>query len=138
MQMSGRYQGFTLIELMIAIAISAILATAAYPIYASYQARSYRGQAEVVLMQLAVKMAQYYSQTGNYQGIVIRKLLNFDELKRLPYRFELTQVPDNHFLLQAIPDQVQRGRDQGCGILGLGDDNNRTVEGGAGVSACWS
>ena len=131
MQVYRRHQGFSLIELMIAIVISAILATVAYPIYATYQARGYRLQAEVVLMQLAVK-------AGSYRGIDIKKLENLDGLKRLPYRFQLAQVSDSHFLLQAVPNSVQQRRDQACGTLGIADDNNRYASGSGGVSVCWS
>ena len=52
--------GFTLIELMIAVAVVAILATFAFPSYARYMMRMHRTQAESYLMQIAQRQQQYF------------------------------------------------------------------------------
>lgn len=61
-----RLAGFTLIELMIAVAIVAILASIAYPSYQRYveRARVTDGQARV--MEIAGQMERCYSVNGNY------------------------------------------------------------------------
>ena len=59
-------KGFTLIELMITIAIIGILAKVAIVGYTSYVQRSNRAIAIHVLGQSAAKLEQYYSQNGRY------------------------------------------------------------------------
>ncbi len=58
--------GFTLIELMIAVAIVGILASIAIPSYTSYVQRSKRTEAMVALMQVAQMQEKFYSQNLRY------------------------------------------------------------------------
>lgn len=59
-------QGFTLIELMIAVTIVGILAGIAYPNYTSSVQKSKRTEAMVALMQAAQKQEKYFSQNLKY------------------------------------------------------------------------
>lgn len=58
--------GFTLIELMITVAILSIIAAVAYPSYSSYMQRGKIIEATVVLSDYRVKMEQYYQDNRNY------------------------------------------------------------------------
>ena len=58
--------GFTLIELMIVVAIVAILASIAIPSYGDYTTRSKFSEATATLSELRVKMEQYYQDNRNY------------------------------------------------------------------------
>ncbi|TXI94122.1 MAG: prepilin-type N-terminal cleavage/methylation domain-containing protein [Neisseriales bacterium] len=58
--------GFTIIELMITVAIIAILGVTASSLYTSYEQRSNREMAKIELQQDASFMEQYYSQKGAY------------------------------------------------------------------------
>lgn len=59
-------QGFTLIELMITVAIIAILAAIAVPNYTDYITRSKFTEAQGTLSDLRVKMEQYYMDNRRY------------------------------------------------------------------------
>ncbi len=59
-------QGFTLIELMITVAIIAILAAIAVPNYTDYVTRSKFSEAHGMLGDLRVKMEQYYMDNRRY------------------------------------------------------------------------
>lgn len=58
--------GFTLIELMIAVAIVAILASIGLPSYTSYIARARRADARSQLVQAAQFMQRFYAANDSY------------------------------------------------------------------------
>jgi type IV pilus assembly protein PilE len=63
-----RQQGFTLIELMITIAIIAVLTAVALPSYTDYVTRSKFAEAYAHLADLRVKMEQHYLDNRRYSS----------------------------------------------------------------------
>ena len=63
-------RGFTLIEIMIAVAIIGILATTAISSWNRYQLRSKRSEAFLNLKSLAVVQDSYFAETGIYAGAI--------------------------------------------------------------------
>lgn len=61
-------RGFTLIELMITVAIIAVLASIAVPSYRDYITRSKIHEATTALLAQKVKMEQYYQDLRTYAG----------------------------------------------------------------------
>jgi type IV pilus assembly protein PilE len=55
----GKQSGFTLIELMIATAIVAIIAAIAYPSYTKYVMKSHRTNAKAEILNIANRQQQY-------------------------------------------------------------------------------
>src|SRR5688572_23692834 len=58
--------GFTLIELMIVVAIIGILAVIAYPSYNNYATQTRRSDAQVALTRIAAQQEKYRADCGWY------------------------------------------------------------------------
>jgi type IV pilus assembly protein PilE len=84
-----RFNGLTLIELMVVIAIVALLASIALPSYTEHVARARRADARTQLLQVAQFMQRFYAANDNY------------ERDRADQEV-MTQVPAN--LMQSPPD----------------------------------
>ncbi len=59
-------RGFTLIEIMIVVAIIGILAAVAYPQYQEYQMKSRRSEGRTLLTQIAAKQEQFFQDNRRY------------------------------------------------------------------------
>ncbi len=64
--MKTSHQGFTLIELMIVVAIIGILAVIAYPSYQDYTRRGNRAAAQSFMMEISSAQTQYLLDARNY------------------------------------------------------------------------
>ena len=61
-----KHQGFTLIELMIVVAVIGILASIAYPSYREYVAKSRRAEAKTGLLSAQQWMERFYTENFRY------------------------------------------------------------------------
>lgn len=64
--MNNKSSGFTLIELMIAVAIVGILAAIAYPQYVEYVRKGRRAECRSALLVGSQKMEKFYSNNNQY------------------------------------------------------------------------
>ena len=149
--MKNRNPGFTLIELMITVAIIAILAAIAMPSYEEYIARSRRADAKAVLLEGAQFMERIYTERGAYNkdsaGSTNSTLSGIGfpgALKHAPkdgstiyYNIDLGALAADSFTLQATPSGAQAN--DKCGNLAISNTGNKTVSGGTlTVSDCWN
>ena len=65
---SGRVRGFTLIELMITVAIIAIIVAIAVPSYQDSVRKSRRGQVKADITELAQRAERFHSVNNSYVG----------------------------------------------------------------------
>jgi type IV pilus assembly protein PilE len=62
-------RGFTLIELMIALAIISALVAIIYPSYSQYVLKAKRVEAQTAMQELSQKLATYKISHGNFKNI---------------------------------------------------------------------
>jgi type IV pilus assembly protein PilE len=133
--------GFTLIELMIALAIVAILAAVALPSYQSYVVRTQRAAAAGCLAEMAQFMERVYATNLRYDqnnaaatALPASQCVN-DTAAR--YTIALAAVGQTTFSLTATPQGVQASADGACATLSLTQTGAKVVSGTGTVAHCW-
>ena len=131
-------RGFTLIELMIVVAIIGILAAIAYPSYDEYVKRGNRTEGQAFLSDVAARQERYFSQNNAYITAVgdIAKLgLSNANSPTSKYTLAIATVAnDGGYTLTAN----QQFGDTKCGNLSLNALGVKNRSGsGKSVNDCW-
>lgn len=148
---AGRRTGFTLTELMIAVAIVGILAAIAYPSYINSITKSKRRAAQACLSSYATYMERFYTTNLRYDIVTVGPSAGEDIV--LPvlecataqntgadyaYGFATGSPTSTTYTLQATPTGVQAARDAACNVLTLTHTGTRGVSGATSSAAdCW-
>ncbi|HFB8087965.1 TPA: type IV pilin protein [Neisseria gonorrhoeae] len=99
--MKNVQKGFTLLELMIAVAILGILTLIAYPSYKTYIRRARLSEVKSTLLMNSQNLERYYRQKGTFQTY------NKNKLKQNEYfKITLSEVSPDHFTLKADPNPM--------------------------------
>ena len=70
----NRHKGFTLIELMVTVAMVAILASIAIPSYRQYAIRNAESQAQAKMKQLEIELNRWRATALTYKGFLPKKI----------------------------------------------------------------
>jgi type IV pilus assembly protein PilE len=142
----GSHAGFTLIELMIVVAIIGIIAAIAYPSYISQVVTTKRSAATACLSEQASYMERFYTTNLRYdkdQGGSDNPLsdgtLELDCMTANQtgddYTYSINPLSRSNYTLNAAPKGAQATRDSACGTVTL--DQNGTRGAGGDVKSCW-
>ncbi|CAG9295815.1 type IV pilin protein [Celerinatantimonas diazotrophica] len=105
MDESVKSSGWTLIELIIALAISALLMVMALPSYRNWLGEYHRQKAIVTLYTLRETMEQYYLDNEHWPDSLTE--MSFSASSVVGYQFELTLDNDHLPSLNATPLSLQ-------------------------------
>ena len=86
-----RQSGFTLIELMIVVAVIGILTSLAYPCYREYIAKSRRAEAKAILLSSQQWMERFYTENFRYDANSAGTAVT--DATQFPSRFSVSPLP---------------------------------------------
>lgn len=133
-----KHSGFTLIELMITVAIVAIIAAIAIPSYDNYVRETRRADGQISLVRVAQKQEQYHSMNSGY-ATALSDLGLSSESDEGFYALTLTNTGCSSgyvgcFQITATAMGPQSS-DSSCATLSLDQSGTRSSTGGA--EDCW-
>ena len=139
-QIPNRSQGFSLIELMIAVVIVGILAAVAIPMYSDYVTRSRRADGQATLMQVAQELERCYTQFSKYNDNSC-SVVNGDGISETSdqefYWISASggNLTESTFTLTATP-QNEQADDTDCTALTLTHLGEQSATGND-TDSCW-
>lgn len=132
-----RNLGFTLVELMIAVAIVSILAAVALPSYQQYVTKTRRALAKGCLVELGQHMERHYTTSMSYATAVLPNTSCISDLANTyTFAFGAAQPTATTYLINATPTGPQTSDTQ-CGTMGLTQSGTRSISGSSSVAVCW-
>lgn len=127
--------GFTLIELMIVVAVVAILAAIALPSYQEHVRKSRRAQAKADLVEYAQLAERHHTVNHSYVGFTLPASKSPRDGAADYYSLGFKPLPTSKKLvIEAIPRGVQSA--DRCGTLTINQAGVKTHSSGT-YSDCW-
>lgn len=138
--MKSTQGGFTLIELMIVVAIVGILAAIAIPNYTEYVRKSRRSDAKSSILEVTQRLERYYTEHARYTtsfidiGYPAAVLDSSQGYYRLTIVAGATGIASSYTVTATA--QGSQVSDTGCGNFSYGSNNAKSATGTLGA-ACW-
>jgi type IV pilus assembly protein PilE len=129
-------RGFTLVELMVVVAIVAILTLVAFPAYQDQMRKTRRSDAKVALTELANRQEKFFSDNQRYTGTIVGSPGLTYTMSLSPERYYTlsAQAPSNtsYTLTATAVATGPQGADTACQVMTINQNGNKTPPTG-----CW-
>lgn len=134
---SSAQRGFTLIEMMIVVAIAGILAAIAYPSYTNYVLRSHRSEGQALLIEAAARQERYFVQNNTYADTIDKLGYSSATSSNGYYQLSISSASASDYALTVTP-QGGQAKDTKCSNLTLNAAGSRGASASGAVPAdCW-
>ncbi len=136
----GCAAGFTLIELMITVAVMGVLAAIAYPSYMKYVARGNRSAAQSFMLEVTSRQERYLLDGRQYAPDLPTLGMTVPDTVSPNYTVSITNVTaaPPGYVVQAAPIGGQANNDANCGTLTIDGTGAKAASGPGGVANCWN
>lgn len=102
-----KQKGFTLVELMVVVAVIAILGAIAYPSYVNYKIRVDRTDTQVEMMEISHRLANFKMANHTYGGRTAQNIYGATTIPRVQPLYDITLTDVNGVVLTASNAQVR-------------------------------
>jgi type IV pilus assembly protein PilE len=128
--------GFTLLELMIVVAVLGILAAVALPSYQDHVLRTRRVTAATCLMELSQQMERQYATAMSYVVALPAASCTTDLTAFYTFAFATSQPTASTYTIEAIPSGAQ-AEDTKCDTLSIDHLGVKSKTGTGSIADCW-